>query len=407
MSVPPKYARLGDFADYYSGEKKAPVLTVFVGGNHEASNYMWELFYGGWVAPNIYYLGAANVINFKGIRIGGMSGIYNEHHYSMGHYELIPYRNDTKRSVYHVRQFDVMKLYQISSNVDIMISHDWPAGIEHKGDLDRLLKRKPHFKSDVSNNELGSPPAMTLLKHIRPKYWLSAHLHIKYAAIVKHKKKEKLEENDTASRDQSVSTAPAPREVERQGLDRTNFLALDKCLPRREFLQALKFPRASEVDDELCFDPEWLAITKATEPYMSLEREQPTPFQSKESRDALTKRIQENREWVEENIVKTGRLRIPKNFQMTAQPVKNRHSSLLQNSPQRKFYFFSYQYYSELTIFWVKAIEYKNNQTQEFCDLLQIQNRIYRGHYNGQPSFPESNDQQPDDIEGEEILDQS
>jgi len=42
---------------YYSGEKKAPVLTVFIGGNHEASNYLQELPYGGWVAPNIYYLG--------------------------------------------------------------------------------------------------------------------------------------------------------------------------------------------------------------------------------------------------------------------------------------------------------------------------------------------------------------
>lgn len=28
-----------------------------VGGNHEASSYLWELFYGGWAAPNIYFLG--------------------------------------------------------------------------------------------------------------------------------------------------------------------------------------------------------------------------------------------------------------------------------------------------------------------------------------------------------------
>lgn len=42
---------------YYSGEKKAPILTIFIGGNHEASNHLQELPYGGWVAPNIYYLG--------------------------------------------------------------------------------------------------------------------------------------------------------------------------------------------------------------------------------------------------------------------------------------------------------------------------------------------------------------
>ena len=44
---------------YYSGEKVAPVPTVIIGGNHEASNHLQELTYGGWVAPKIYYLGFA------------------------------------------------------------------------------------------------------------------------------------------------------------------------------------------------------------------------------------------------------------------------------------------------------------------------------------------------------------
>lgn len=56
---------------YYSGESRAPVLTLFIGGNHEASNYLQELPYGGWVAPNIYYLGRAGVVKFGDLRIGG------------------------------------------------------------------------------------------------------------------------------------------------------------------------------------------------------------------------------------------------------------------------------------------------------------------------------------------------
>ncbi len=68
-----------DFHKYYKGEKKAPILTIFVGGNHEASNYLWELYYGGWVCPNIYYLGMTGVVNFGGIRIAGFSGIYKSH----------------------------------------------------------------------------------------------------------------------------------------------------------------------------------------------------------------------------------------------------------------------------------------------------------------------------------------
>jgi lariat debranching enzyme len=43
--MPEKYRRLGDFAAYYNGTKTAPVPTIFIGGNHEASNYLHELYY--------------------------------------------------------------------------------------------------------------------------------------------------------------------------------------------------------------------------------------------------------------------------------------------------------------------------------------------------------------------------
>ena len=62
MAVPPKYQQLMSFYKYYNKEKKAPVLTIIIGGNHEASNYFQELTYGGWVAPNIYFLGKAGVV---------------------------------------------------------------------------------------------------------------------------------------------------------------------------------------------------------------------------------------------------------------------------------------------------------------------------------------------------------
>ncbi len=55
-----------------------------VGGNHEASNHLWELYYGGWVAPRIYYLGAAGIFNIGGLRIAGLSGIWAQrvqHHF--------------------------------------------------------------------------------------------------------------------------------------------------------------------------------------------------------------------------------------------------------------------------------------------------------------------------------------
>lgn len=96
------------------------MLTIFVGGNHEASNHLQELPYGGWVAPNIYYLGYAGVVNIGGIRIGGISGIYKGHDYIKGHYECPPYNGETKRSVYHIRNLEVFRLKQVKQNFFIV-----------------------------------------------------------------------------------------------------------------------------------------------------------------------------------------------------------------------------------------------------------------------------------------------
>ena len=66
------------FPSYFNGEKVAPVPTVFIGGNHEASNVLQSLYYGGYVAPNIYFAGFSGVINVNGVRIAGLSGIFND-----------------------------------------------------------------------------------------------------------------------------------------------------------------------------------------------------------------------------------------------------------------------------------------------------------------------------------------
>ncbi|PLW05653.1 hypothetical protein PCANC_05077 [Puccinia coronata f. sp. avenae] len=197
FAAPPKYRQLGTFWQYYCGEKVAPILTIFVGGNHEASAYLWELYHGGWVAPNIYFLGFAGSVLLKktlpdgsidSIRISGASGIFKKHDYAAGHYERLPYDNGTIRSIYHVREYDVFRLSQlpVASSSDIFISHDWPVGIEQYGNTAQLIRAKPFFKDEIASNTLGSPPLMHLLKTIKPHYWFSAHLHVKFAALHYH-----------------------------------------------------------------------------------------------------------------------------------------------------------------------------------------------------------------------------
>ena len=81
MKVPEKYKVMGDFHEYFKGIREAPFLTIFIGGNHEASNYLKELPFGGWVCKNIYFLGLSGVINIKKgnklYKLAGISGIYN------------------------------------------------------------------------------------------------------------------------------------------------------------------------------------------------------------------------------------------------------------------------------------------------------------------------------------------
>ena len=57
VAVPSKYKRMNSFHDYFTGKKVAPVPTIFIGGNHENSLALHSLYYGGFVAPNIYFLG--------------------------------------------------------------------------------------------------------------------------------------------------------------------------------------------------------------------------------------------------------------------------------------------------------------------------------------------------------------
>jgi lariat debranching enzyme len=107
MSCPDKYRDIGQFHQFYE-KNDAPYVTFFVGGNHEASNLMNETYYGGWICKNIFYIGRAGVINYRGIRIAGLSGIYNKFDYFKGHYE----KNLLKdiKNIYHVREFEIAKL---------------------------------------------------------------------------------------------------------------------------------------------------------------------------------------------------------------------------------------------------------------------------------------------------------
>ena len=312
LAVPEKYREIGTFWRYYSGQAKAPIPTIFIGGNHEASGYLQELFYGGWVAPNIYYLGAAGVVRFGGLRIGGLSGIYKSHDFAKGRYEMPPYDKGTLRSVYHVRNVEVYRMKCLGTRassdetsegdnqtrrpLDIMLSHDWPRGIERHGDTASLLRKKKFFRQEVEDNTLGSPANEDVLHTTKPRWWFSAHLHVKFEATVRHstiggdataedrKKRaeataatglvpsqiagsstsneaddseqyaaEHADDNVDDGRTTSFiglesSKCPTESSIPDLTEQMTRFLSLDKCLPRRQHLQIVNIPIPSNDD---------------------------------------------------------------------------------------------------------------------------------------------------------------
>ena len=177
-----------------------------------------------------------------------------------------------------------------------MLSHDWPTGIHRYGDTEQLLRVKPFLREDViiflfvfssllfliviffpsilflyfafllfftkgvcnktvafvvyplsqiQSNQLGSPPCEDLLHLLQPSYWFSAHLHCKFSAVYHHEGSNNV----------------------------TKFLALDKPLPRRGFLQILDIPTPSDFSPIVQYDPEWMGVVKLTHPLMSYSRQ--------------------------------------------------------------------------------------------------------------------------------------
>lgn len=339
LAVPQKYCQLGDFHSYYSGEKIAPILTLVIGGNHEASNYMHELYHGGWLAPNIYFLGAAGVIELNGIVVAGISGIYKEKDYRKGRFEKLPYDAGSIRSCYHTREFDVVRLKALKDGqVEIVMSHDWPNTIEQWGNTQALIRKKPFFKEEIESRTLGSPPLMELLQCLKPAFWFSAHLHVKFAALFRHGQMDPaIEPSSTTAAntnpealdisldsDDDLPESPKPAPSADIAVDgtvtksatATRFLALHKCLPQTQFLQIINLPSPQDAELEsrkaslgytqrippsLRYNQRWLAITRAFHSHFSLQYRQPDlpdPFSA-----SLLARIEEEERWIEQNLV--------------------------------------------------------------------------------------------------------
>lgn len=95
----------------------------------------------------------------------------------------------------------------------------------------------------------------------------------------------------------SAAGASAAAEINPKAEARTTkFLALDKCLPGRDFLQMVEIPLPLDDtgDAYLRYDPDWLAVVRATLPHFHVSHQRWRPPPDHEIATAL----EESKAWV-------------------------------------------------------------------------------------------------------------
>ena len=214
-----------------------------------------------------------------------------------------------------------------------MLTHDWPLHIyKMPGAKEFLIRRKPHFRNDINNHALGSPMHETVLIRLKPRHWFAAHLHVRFETNYVHQSYQSKFDNTTRPTNESSSLNGSVNETltstdepkstntdeskstntdepkstntdepkltntneqqststNEQALDQpkttvdqkdatfnnkpevTHFLALDKCLPKRRYLEIMDI-ECEESTTGLEYDLEWLAILKSTDQYLSTQ----------------------------------------------------------------------------------------------------------------------------------------
>lgn len=166
----------GSFHKIANGEKHLPCKMLVIGGNNESTDIIFQLPFGGWITPDVYFAGRASQIYFGDLLITCTSGVYNVKNYWKKVYEHFPVRKKECYSVNHTRAFSNFQVYGLTQ-LNIFVTHDWPSGIPKM--FRDIIPKKSLVDSDDSN-DFGMQDYRKILEKKQPKYWFAAHHHIKF-----------------------------------------------------------------------------------------------------------------------------------------------------------------------------------------------------------------------------------
>ena len=177
FSAPLKYHIMGSFQKIASGERKVPCLTIIIGGNHEAADLLFQLPFGGFIAPNVYYAGRAAQLMFGDISITAISGIYYAQDYFKPVNEAFPLRSvGDVHTNYHIRAFTDFQLFGLTQT-QIMMSHDWPSTIPTKYATPFFKSRRKDLVESDQKGTFGLPNGIPLIEKLKPVSYFAAHHH--------------------------------------------------------------------------------------------------------------------------------------------------------------------------------------------------------------------------------------
>ncbi|MBT3304096.1 hypothetical protein HN592_01470 [Candidatus Woesearchaeota archaeon] len=172
---PPKYREIKDFPDYFSGKKRIPLPTYFIGGNHESWGFLENFNSDNEVTPNLNYFGRVGLININGLHIAGVSGIFSKHYTQLNERDS----SNLKDRSYFIA--DDIKHLRSLAEIDILLLHEWPNNLfQHEEPPKQLADR---FGSDL-NNVGHSDLLYDIIVEKQPEYVFCGHTHLPYTGKI-------------------------------------------------------------------------------------------------------------------------------------------------------------------------------------------------------------------------------
>ncbi|NER22956.1 MAG: metallophosphoesterase [Symploca sp. SIO1C2] len=166
---PKKYRKLGDFPDFYTGKAVFPWSIWFIAGNHEPYGFLEQMPQGGEVAHNCYYLGRVGSVTLSGLKIVGVSGIYEPKQFYQQRPDVSLISKSSNKKYVGFTETEILEAIAFSS-ADILLLHDWPSGIISSTEAQRF----------GWSNEVGNEYARLLVESLQPKLVLCGHMHQSY-----------------------------------------------------------------------------------------------------------------------------------------------------------------------------------------------------------------------------------